>query len=353
MDTDFMDEFDKVVNDGNVPCAIDDNQNGNKGHYSEFPDAHLNVHIGLPRKADNDLMYVMVKKRVTTEDGVPVGKEQNNPLLMDAQAHEVELIDGATEMLTANIIAENLLVQVDEDGDCQLSLDEIVDHQSNSNAMSKHDGFIVSSNSVKRKKMTATGWESCITWKDGSTDWNALKDIKASHPLACAKNDEIAEELAFAWWVTHALKRKNLVIKSQMSNQSIGNTLMGASSAFLNLLRKPFKLIMRMEITCGDTQCVKKCQRLGRPLESVKATELDNTCELNKNDTTMFQRLMEESWWAIEIRHVDVFHEVSVLSACQASPREGHLEQLIHTFAQVKKKLKLTLFYFDPQLPNA
>ena len=40
-----------------------------------------------------------------------------------------------------------------------------------------------------------------------------------------------------------------------------------------------------------------------------------------------------------------------MLSAYQASPRQGHLEQAYHIFAYLKNKPKLTL-YFDPSLPN-
>ena len=43
--------------------------------------------------------------------------------------------------------------------------------------------------------------------------------------------------------------------------------------------------------------------------------------------------------------------EVSMLSTYQASPREGHLEEIYHIFAYLKNKPKLTL-YFNPSLPN-
>ena len=48
---------------------------------------------------------------------------------------------------------------------------------------------------------------------------------------------------------------------------------------------------------------------------------------------------------------VDILLEVSLLSQYQAAPREGHLEQLLHIFAYLRKKPKVTL-YLDPALPN-
>ena len=50
---------------------------------------------------------------------------------------------------------------------------------------------------------------------------------------------------------------------------------------------------------------------------------------------------------AIEIGRVYIGHEVSVLSSYQAAPRDGHLQQILHIFAFLKKNPKLML-YFDP-----
>ena len=44
---------------------------------------------------------------------------------------------------------------------------------------------------------------------------------------------------------------------------------------------------------------------------------------------------------------VDINTDISLLSSYQAAPRQGHLEQLLHIVAFLKKRPKLTL-YFDP-----
>ena len=41
--------------------------------------------------------------------------------------------------------------------------------------------------------------------------------------------------------------------------------------------------------------------------------------------------------WATELVRVDVLHEVSLLSQYQASPRQGHIEQVLHIFAFLDK----------------
>jgi hypothetical protein len=79
--------------------------------------------------------------------------------------------------------------------------------------------------------------------------------------------------------------------------------------------------------------------------------ELDVTEELSSDDVTFFQELIGVLRWATEIGRVDILLEVLLLSQCQAIPREGHLEQLLHIFAYLRKHPKLTV-YLSPELPN-
>ena len=87
------------------------------------------------------------------------------------------------------------------------------------------------------------------------------------------------------------------------------------------------------------------------PMSSDYTPEIDATPELDQAGITMYQELIGELRWAIEIGRVDILYKVSVLSAYQASPREGHLDQILHIFAFLKKNPKLTL-YFDPGMPR-
>ena len=90
--------------------------------------------------------------------------------------------------------------------------------------------------------------------------------------------------------------------------------------------------------------------RATTPLPKSYSPELESTEELEANDITYYQELIGILRWATEIGRVDILHEVSIMSAYQASPRAGHLKQLLHIFAFIKHKPKLTL-YFDPNLP--
>ncbi|KAI2493253.1 Reverse transcriptase (RNA-dependent DNA polymerase) [Fragilaria crotonensis] len=68
---------------------------------------------------------------------------------------------------------------------------------------------------TRRRRETTVGWEVLVRWKDGSTTWVAMKDVKESFPVQLAEyavQTRIAEEPAFAWWVPYTLRKRNRII---------------------------------------------------------------------------------------------------------------------------------------------
>ena len=123
--------------------------------------------------------------------------------------------DGVTASYTANVIAENLYSQVDSEGRQFLMLDEISDHWKDKTAYSKDDGYVVSHNGKKTPRQTTQGWQLSVQWKDGTSDWIALQDLKASNPTELAEyavGNQLVEEPAFRWWVKDALRTPNHII---------------------------------------------------------------------------------------------------------------------------------------------
>ena len=62
---------------------------------------------------------------------------------------------------------------------------------------------------------TTKGWELLVEWKDSSTNWVSLKDIKESYPVEVAEfalATRISMEPAFAWWVPFVLKKRNRIL---------------------------------------------------------------------------------------------------------------------------------------------
>ena len=204
-DPGFLDQYNRVISDGSIPNDKDNNETDDK----EKENSYVNMDLGLPGKDDNGLMHKIVKRLKLNNEGKDVVNMNNNPLL-GTRPQEVEFANGLTEFLTANIIAENLLEQVDEEGHRHLILDEIIDHRQDVNAIGTKDAFTKTPNGIKRRKMTTAGWKLCLQWKHGSTDWVSLKDIKQSYPVELedyVKRLEFYVEPVFACWVSYSQKK--------------------------------------------------------------------------------------------------------------------------------------------------
>lgn len=200
-DEDFIAKYQCIIDDAMLPHI--DAQAMSTGE----SDPYINVEVGLYRTGEEDRQRARVKRRTVDAEGIPIGTPSNNPLL-DHRQYEVEYLDGETETITANIIAENILAQVDNEGHRQLMLQEIIDHHVNDDAIPKEQGHVITKNRLRCKVMTTRGWELHIEWKDGSTNWVALKDLKESYPIEVAEYacwTCIDDEPAFAWWVKYAL----------------------------------------------------------------------------------------------------------------------------------------------------
>ena len=61
-------------------------------------------------------------------------------------------------------------------------LDEIIDHRKNGHAIDKADEYINTKRGRKLRKSTI-GWDMLVLWRDGSTSWIPLKQLKESHPV--------------------------------------------------------------------------------------------------------------------------------------------------------------------------
>jgi hypothetical protein len=65
-------------------------------------------------------------------------------------------------------------------------LQDIVVHKTDGHAVERADIYIkVGSNRKIRK--TTKGWHSCVEWKDGTTSWERLADLKESNPVEVAE----------------------------------------------------------------------------------------------------------------------------------------------------------------------
>ena len=73
-------------------------------------------------------------------------------------------------------------------------------------------------------KITTSGLELQIQWKDGTTSWVKLKDIKESNPLQVAEYvllQKIEKEFAFLWWVKHTIRTRDRIISMLKPNNLV------------------------------------------------------------------------------------------------------------------------------------
>ena len=206
-DEDFQAEFDQVVGNKDVPEADQDFTPDTIG------DTYLNMEIALPRDSSGP-EFAKVTKRLRDANGIPIGTANENPIL-DTRVYEVEFADGHKQSMTANTIATNMFAQVDSEGHRHVLLDEIIDHRTDGTEVKQQDAFILNKSGAKRQRETTKGWEILVQWKDGSTNWVKLKDIKESYPIQVAEYavmTRISQEPAFAWWVPYVLKKRNRIL---------------------------------------------------------------------------------------------------------------------------------------------
>ena len=179
-------------------------------------DQYVGAEISVPDRKGQSLM-AKVTRKIKSADGNNTGNY--NPL-KDNSVYEVQFSDGNVEELTANVIAECMLSNINSDGHHFSLMNEIIDHKKDNSALTISQGYITSKNGNKTPKRTTRGWKFLVEWKDGSLDWIPLKDLKESFPIQVAEYalaNELEEQPAFKWWVHKVLRRRDRMISKVKS----------------------------------------------------------------------------------------------------------------------------------------
>ena len=87
------------------------------------------------------------------------------------------------------------------------------------------------------------------------------------------------------------------------------------------------------------------------PIPTSYWAELDVSPELKPAEAAYFQSLIGVLQWIVELGRIDICLETSILSSQLALPCKGHLEQVFHMFAHLKKYHNAELV-FDPTVPE-
>ena len=168
--------------------------------YADYA-AYINAEVLLPQNGEH-MRAARVIGFAKDDKGREKGTYNPEPVL-DTRIYEVMFPDGAVEQYAANLIAENLIGQVDEEGKTHLMLESIDDHRT--------DG----TQATIQGSMTTRGHELKCSWKDGTSTWIPLKDLKESYPIETAEYASamhLVESPAFKWWVPHVLRKRDQII---------------------------------------------------------------------------------------------------------------------------------------------
>ncbi len=167
----------------------------------EAYDEYLRAQVILP--VGGELKRGEVIRRKRDHEGCPLGVRNTNPLL-DTREYDVTFPDGSSESYMANTIAEGIYSQVDQEGRMFTLLSEIIDHEEDK-----------AQTQVATGRYTTRGWRFLVNWKDGSTSYVPLREMKNTYPIETtdyAMANRLEKEPAFVWWVPYVLKKRKCII---------------------------------------------------------------------------------------------------------------------------------------------
>ena len=153
--------------------------------------------------------------RKRDSSGNLIRTHNHNPS-QDTREYNAEFGNGDYGSYAANTIIENLHAQVDDYGQALSLLQGIINFRITDTAIPKSRGWTTLPSGVRKRKVATKGVDLEVEYADGSTSWVPLKDLKESNPIETAEfavSRNIQDEPAFAWWVTHILRKRSAIIK--------------------------------------------------------------------------------------------------------------------------------------------
>ena len=130
--------------------------------------------------------------------------------------YELSFTDRQVKEYGANIIARNMLTQVDSDSFSLALMVGIINHtKDGAIAVPMEDKYLITQSIPQQVRKTTVGWKLLVKWRDQSESLIKLADMKERHPVETAeyaKARGIHNEPAFYWWVLITLKKRDAII---------------------------------------------------------------------------------------------------------------------------------------------
>ena len=197
-----------------IPVADCVDANGKPILVNSFTDILFSAEVFLPH-GEEQVVAKDLRKSVD-ENGQVIGAHNDNPLL-NTLVYDVEFPDGDVKKYAANLIAENVLSQVDPNGYYKNTMKAILDHKRDGTAVRMADKFFKTKQGKITQRHTTVGWLFPIKWKNGPKKWVHLKVLKESNPVDVAEYVTargIEQEPSFAWWVPYTLRKRDVIVSA-------------------------------------------------------------------------------------------------------------------------------------------
>ena len=172
----------------------------------------IKIEVVLPHGESEELVKVI--RRPVDVNGEFIGTTSDTRVI-NTCVYDVEFQDGFIKYYSANVIAENMLSQVDSEGYHSKLLKSISMHSKDKFPVEKKDILLVTKRDNRVQRKTTIVWKFLYDWKDGSQTWVPLKLLKESNPVEVAeyvKARNINDDPAFAWWVPYTLRNRDRII---------------------------------------------------------------------------------------------------------------------------------------------
>ena len=174
----------------------------------------ISAEVLLPQGEEPQLAIVLC--RYVDDNGQAIGAHSDDPLLR-ALVYDVEFPDGDVKKYAANIIADNLLYQVDPYGFHTNVFKAILDHKQDGTAVTMSEKCFNKNQGRQNQRQTTAGWAFQIKWKNGPKSWFKLEELKESNSVDVAEYVTargIEQEPSFAWWVPYTLHKRDIIVSA-------------------------------------------------------------------------------------------------------------------------------------------
>ena len=150
------------------------------------------------------------------KNGTTIGNHAVNPLL-NTLLCDVEFPDGSVRIYASNSIAENVLAQCDADGFYTNVMATVLDHKRDGTSVPMLEKYFTTKHGKRTMRQSTKGWSFHIKWRDGTTSWVDLKELKEINPVDIteyATACRIQDEPAFAWWLPYTLRKQYVIVSA-------------------------------------------------------------------------------------------------------------------------------------------